>query len=170
VRAAEFSLRCGEAIIIPLRVRTERKDRQMPETIDPLDQPVNVNFKMTERDRRAFKVWCTQNGLTLTDGFLSGIALLRGMRDLVGPEPVETLLGTLRSASVFLIDQDSDLRVERRGAEAWAVCEGASIVNRDGGREPEPMPSSRDEAFIARTRFPLAEALRIARARAGVDE
>jgi hypothetical protein len=142
----------------------------MPEATDPLDQPVNVNFKMTERDRRAFKIWCTENGLTLTEGFHSGIALLRDLRALIGPEPVETLLGTIRSASVFLIDQDSDLRVERRGANAWAVCEGASVVNRAGGREHEPMPSSRDEAFIARTRFPLAEALRIARARTGVDE
>ena len=60
--------------------------------------------------------------------------------------------------------------MERRGPDAWAVREGASVVNRDGGREPEPMPSSRDESFIARTRFPLAEALKIARARAGVDE
>jgi len=142
----------------------------MAMTTDPLDRLVNVNFKMTERERRAFKIWCTENGLTLTEGFHSGIALLRDMRDLIGPEPVETLLGTLRSASVFLIDQDSDLRVERRGAEAWAVCEGPSVVNRAGGREPEPMPSSRDEAFIARTRFPLAEALRVARARLGDTE
>lgn len=142
----------------------------MATTTDPLDQLVNVNFKMTERDRRAFKIWCTENGLTLTDGFHSGVALLRAARELLGQEPVETLLEVIRSASVFLVDQDSDLRVERRGAAAWAVCEGGSVVNRDGGRELEPMPSSRDDDFIARTRFPLAEALKIARARAGVDE
>ena len=142
----------------------------MPEATDPLDLPVNVNFKMTERDRRAFKIWCTENGLTLTEGFHSGIALLRDVRALIGPEPVETLLEVIGSAASFLIDKERDLRVERRGANAWAVCEGASVVNRAGGREHEPMPSSREEDFIARTRFPLAEALRVARARVGGDE
>lgn len=141
-----------------------------PPEQDPLSETVNVNFRMSEGDRRDLKVWCVANDLTMTEAFVEGATLLRDLRALLGPEPVETLLGTLRSASVFLIDQDSDLRVERRGAEAWAVCDGASVVNRDGGREHEPMPSSRDEAFIARTRFPLAEALKIARARAGVDE
>lgn len=136
----------------------------MATTTDPLDRPVNVNFKMTERDRRAFKVWCTQNGLTLTEGFHSGIALLRELRARLGPEPADVLLGLIEAADGFLIDKEREIRVERRGPDAWAVREGASVVNRDGGREPEPMPFSRDEAFIARTRFPLAEALRIARA------
>lgn len=138
----------------------------MATTTDPLDQLVNVNFKMTERDRRAFKVWCTQNGLTLTEGFHSGIALLRELRARLGPEPADVLLELIGAADGFLIDKEREIRVERRGPDAWAVREGASVVNRDGGREHEPMPSSRDEAFIARTRFPLAEALRIARARA----
>lgn len=142
----------------------------MATTTDPLDQLVNVNFKMTERDRRAFKIWCTQNGLTLTDGFHSGVALLRAVREMIGPEPVETLLEVIGSATSFMVDKDRDLRVERRGDTAWAVCEGASVVNRDGGREPVPISSSRDDDFIARTRFPLAEALRVARARAEVDQ
>lgn len=137
---------------------------------DPLDQVVNVNFRMTERDRRAFKAWCAEQGLTLTDGFHEGIALLRGVRDRLGSEPVETLLEAIGSADGFLIDKEREIRVERRGPDAWAVREMASVVNRDGEREPEPTPSSRDEDFIARTRFPLAEALRIARARAGVEE
>jgi hypothetical protein len=46
----------------------------------------------------------------------------------------------------------------------------ASVVNRNGKREHEPMSSSRDEAFIARTRFTLAEALSVARARVGDTE
>lgn len=142
----------------------------MTQTTDPLDQPVNVNFKMTERDRRAFKIWCTQNGLTLTDGFHSGIALLRELRARLGPEPADVLLGLIEAADGFLIDKEREIRVERRGPDAWVVREGASVVNRDGGHEHEPMPSSRDEAFIARTRFPLTEALKIARARAGVGE
>lgn len=133
---------------------------------DPLDQVVNVNFRMTERDRRAFKAWCAAQGLTLTDGFHEGVTLLRGVRDRFGPEPAETLLDVICAADGFLIDKGRELRVERRGGDAWAVREGASVVNRDGEREHEPLPSSRDEAFIARTRFGLAEALRVARARA----
>jgi hypothetical protein len=135
-----------------------------------LEQVVNVNFRMTERDRRTFKAWCAENGLTLTEGFHEGISLLRDVRALLGPEPTSTLLNTIGAADSFLINREQEIWVARREADAWAVCEGASVVNRSGGREHEPMPSSRDEAFIARTRFPLAEALRIARARAGVDE
>lgn len=139
---------------------------------EPTSDPdtVNVNFRMSERDRRDLKIWCVENDLTMTDALVAGVSLLRDLRALLGPESAEGLLEAIRSASVFLVDQDSDLRVERRGAAAWAVCEGASVVNRDGGRELEPMPSSRDDDLIARTRFPLAEALRIARARAGADE
>jgi len=132
---------------------------------DPLDQVVNVNFRMTERDRRAFKAWCAEQGLTLTDGFHEGVTLLRGVRDRFGPEPAETLLEMIGAADGFLIDKERELRVERRGTDLWAVREGASVVNRDGEREHEPMPSSRDDAFIARTRFGLAEALKVARER-----
>ena len=137
---------------------------------DPLDQTVNVNFRMTERDRRAFKSWCAEQGLTLTEGFHEGVTLLRGIRDRFGPEPAGVLLDTIDAADGFLIDKERELRVERRGPDTWAVREMASVVNRDGEREHEPMPSSRDEAFIARTRFGLAEALRVARERAEVAE
>ncbi len=137
---------------------------------DPLDQTVNVNFRMTERDRRAFKSWCAEQGLTLTEGFHEGVTLLRGVRDRFGPEPAGVLLDTIDAADGFLIDKERELRVERRGPDTWAVREMASVVNRDGEREHEPMPSSRDEAFIARTRFGLAEALRVARERAEVAE
>ena len=136
----------------------------------PLDQMVKVNFWMMERDRRAFKAWCAEQGLTLTDGFHEGRALLRGVRDRFGPENSETLLEMVGAADAYRIDAERELRVERRGAEAWAVREEASVVNRDGEREYEPMPSSRDEDFIARTWFGLAEALRVARARAAVSE
>lgn len=127
---------------------------------------VNVNFRMSERDRRDLKIWCVENDLTMTDALVAGVSLLRDLRALLGPESAEGLLEAIRSASVFLVDQDSDLRVERRGAAAWAVCEGASVVNRDGGWEHDPVQSSRDEAFISRTRFSLAEALKIAHERA----
>lgn len=136
---------------------------------DQLDQVVNINFRMTERDRRAFKAWCAEHGLTLTEGFHEGVALLRGVRDRFGPEPSGSLLELIGAAESFLVDAERDIRVERRGPEAWAVREMASVVNRDGEREREPMPSSRDEDFIARTRYTLAEALRVARMRAEAE-
>jgi hypothetical protein len=136
---------------------------------ETLDQLVNVNFRMRERDRRAFKAWCAEQGLTLTEGFHEGVVLLRGVRDRFGPEPSETLLELIGAAEIYLVDEKRDIRVERRGPDAWAVREMASVVNRDGEREREPMPSSRDEAFSARTRFGLREALRVARARAGSE-
>jgi hypothetical protein len=119
---------------------------------DPLDQVVNVNFRMTERDRRAFKAWCAEQGLTLTEGFHEGVALLRGVRDRFGSEPSGTLLELIGAADGFLIDEEREIRVERRGPDAWAVREMASVVNRDGEREHEPMPSSRDEDFIVASR------------------
>jgi hypothetical protein len=134
---------------------------------DPLDQAVNVNFRMTERDRRAFKAWCAEQGLTLTEGFHEGVALLRGVRDQFGPEPSGTLLELIGAADGFLIDEEREIRVEQRGGDAWTVCERGTVVNRDGEREPTSL--SRDEAFVARTRFGLQEALRVARARAGSE-
>ena len=51
--------------------------------------------------------------------------------------------------------------VEYRGAGAWAVVDGASNLNHDGQWEDEPRPSSRDDAFLSRCRFPLGQALRM---------
>lgn len=133
---------------------------------NPLDEPVNVNFRMTERDRRAFKAWCAEHGLTLTDGFREGTRLLRAVSGLFGPDSADALIGTIEAADRFMIDAERDIRVEHRGGDAWAVCERGAVVSQDGEREHEPLPSSRDEAFIARTRFGLAEALRVARERA----
>ena len=142
----------------------------MTRALEPTSDTVNVNFRMSERDRRDLKILCVEKNLTMTDALVAGVALLRGVRDRFGPEPATTLLETIDAADGFLIDKERELRVERRGQGAWAVREMASVVNRDGEREHEPMPSSRDEAFIARTRFGLAEALRVARERAGIDE
>lgn len=42
-----------------------------------LDDLVSLNFKITERERREFKVWCTERGLTQLEAFRKGIELLR---------------------------------------------------------------------------------------------
>lgn len=42
-----------------------------------LDELVSLNFKITERERREFKVWCAERGLTQVEAFRKGIELLR---------------------------------------------------------------------------------------------
>ena len=55
------------------------------------------------------------------------------------------------------------LYVEWRGDGNWCVKDMFQCYRADGEREHEPIPSSRDDAFIARTRFPLDEALELAK-------
>lgn len=45
---------------------------------DPkLDELVSLNFKISERERRAFKVWCASRGLTQVEAFKQGFRLLK---------------------------------------------------------------------------------------------
>ncbi|WP_252930532.1 hypothetical protein [Paracoccus sp. 08] len=44
---------------------------------DDLDALVSLNFKITERERRAFKVWCASKGLTQVESFKQGFKLLK---------------------------------------------------------------------------------------------
>lgn len=62
--------------------------------------------------------------------------------------------------------QVGTLQVELRDSEKglWAVTYAGSTINKDGEWEYEPLPSSRSEAYMSRTRFPLEEALEIAKA------
>ena len=46
-------------------------------TDDALEATVSINFKVTERERRAFKVWCAERGISQVDAFRKGIELLR---------------------------------------------------------------------------------------------
>ena len=41
--------------------------------------------------------------------------------------------------------------------ERWAVRQGCRCLNKDGGWEIEPQPSSRDDEFYSRCRFKLEE-------------
>lgn len=54
-----------------------------------------------------------------------------------------------------------DVAVVKRGDDKWVVFNGCSVLNRDDEWEYEPLPSSREEDFIARTRFSLEEAFRL---------
>lgn len=54
------------------------------------------------------------------------------------------------------------LRVEWRGGDTWCVTDGFGCYRADGTRESEPIPSSRDDAFISRTRFTFDDARELA--------
>lgn len=49
--------------------------------------------------------------------------------------------------------------VEQRGYGKWAVVDGRFVLANDGEWEVEPLPSNRDNAFIARTRYSFDEAV-----------
>lgn len=66
------------------------------------------------------------------------------------------------------IDRDMfTIRVERRGQDSWAVLRRGACWNRRTKQfEYEPLPSSRTDAYKRTHRFPLNQALAIAREQA----
>jgi hypothetical protein len=65
-------------------------------------------------------------------------------------------------ATVYSLE-DSEIKVEDRGAGAWAVTNGGhSCLNTDLEWEYEPLPSSRTQEFFERCRYGLPAALQIA--------
>ena len=53
---------------------------EKPKT-DPLDEIVSINLKVPERERRAFKVWCAERGITQVDAFRKGFQMLKDKED-----------------------------------------------------------------------------------------
>lgn len=58
------------------------------------------------------------------------------------------------------------ITVAYRGHGLWAVTRRRRCLGRDGSWDWEPMPSWRDDEWLAEHRFPEAEALRLAKAAA----
>ena len=50
-----------------------------------------------------------------------------------------------------------EMASQRNGAVKWVVRNSVGCLNRDGEFEYEPMPSSRDDDFLARCRFDTPE-------------
>lgn len=66
----------------------------------------------------------------------------------------------LKRAVVFRLTKNAT--IEKRADDKWAVVDNG-VLNKDLQWEYEPMPSSRTDEFIARTRFDsIDEALRAA--------
>lgn len=51
----------------------EKNDDEDPR----LNELVALNFKVTERERRAFKMWCASKGMTQVEAFKQGFELLK---------------------------------------------------------------------------------------------
>lgn len=72
--------------------------------------------------------------------------------------------GIVPTAFRFLTDDPSSaLRIAWRGCDMWAVVETGCCLNHDGEWEVEPLPSSRDDAFLERCRFTLRDAVQHAK-------
>lgn len=80
---------------------------------------------------------------------------------LAHADEIDALRARLSMAREFAVGR---LHVVWRSEGAWAVADGPFVLNRDGQWEWEPLPSGREEDFLARTRYTLVEALDAARA------
>lgn len=80
-------------------------------------------------------------------------------RELLTPHDQGTVVSGLPVAAY---DAGGDVRIEAAkqcdGSTLWAVRNGPSCLAKDGQWEYEPMPSSRDDAFFERCRYPTAQA------------
>jgi len=61
--------------------------------------------------------------------------------------------------SKAVIGREVFVEIRQSSTEArWAVCRNGFVLNANDKWEYEPMPSSRSEEFLARTRFGLDDA------------
>ncbi len=88
-------------------------------------------------------------------------------QDSILEAKIAELEARLAKATAFCVHSESHLEicVERRGNALWAVTHAGECLTADGDWWYEPLPSNRDEAFLAATRFPLDKAWALAEAK-----
>jgi len=85
-----------------------------------------------------------------------------------GPDPLEiTVEATQYTITPAALRDTYDgsvwsVTVEYRGKGKWAVLNVGRTLTVDGDWEEEPRPSSREDNYLARCRFELEDALRLA--------
>lgn len=117
----------------------------------------------------------TQSGLAGVVGERARVAIKHEhvellVRDLrTGAQEIRDLLALVRKARYYEIGRSKtegmDIWVCWRGGENWAVTSGpsgGSCYTREKEWEYEPLPSSRDEKYLARARYTLEEAMKVA--------
>lgn len=86
---------------------------------------------------------------------------------MTAPEPAVNVTATTYTVSVLPddnIDHDTyAITVEARGNGLWAVLRHRWCLGSDGEWEFEPIPSERTDEWLASHRFPLDEAVELAR-------
>lgn len=88
-------------------------------------------------------------------------AELRGYREQTRIHYVHTLAklaaaeAALDTATEFMFAKDTFIRkaIQRDGGTKWKVSRNGEVLATDGEWEYEPLPSSRDDEFLARTRY-----------------
>lgn len=103
----------------------------------------------------------TETGQSISVGFP-----VCTMTEYVGEEAAQTIATMLNLAEIAsAFDLGGRVQVVKRSGSTWAIWNGASCLNRDLEWEWEPQPSSREDDYITRTRWPTAqEAISFARA------
>lgn len=127
----------------------------------------NVNLRVAESERWAFKAWCAENRMSQVEAFREAFAVLGAAKALAPGLSGAALATLLSGVAEVVIDRDLEVILSRRSwtdpAHAWVVrVMETGILTRDGERVSEPLPSNLDEAFIAATRFTMEEAIEVA--------
>lgn len=88
---------------------------------------------------------------------LSDEALIEELQRLVKNHDVlQPVRYRFRNENIFI--ERADRRLADRWHVMWKVLSGGWVLNSSGEWEYEPMPSSRDDEFLTRTRFSISEA------------
>jgi hypothetical protein len=111
-----------------------------------------------------------KNETTITELLDSLVVLSRALENENQLEVNRTIdnlnyvIEILKGVRSFRIADDIDVVLRDTEKNLWAVCVfSSSVLDEDLNRHYELMSYSRDDAFIELTRFPLIEALKIAK-------
>lgn len=71
------------------------------------------------------------------------------------PRPIVYDVGAMPIINGRLVplNHNHSVTIEYRASNKWAICDGRRCLSKNGTFEFEPMPSSRDDEFLNRTRF-----------------
>lgn len=68
-------------------------------------------------------------------------------------QEISSLNHTLSKATSFLIDEQFEVRVDKRGENSWAILDGGNCLGRNREWEYEPLPTARTDDFKLMYRF-----------------
>lgn len=133
-----------------------------------MSEIVNLNFRIPESEKWAFKEFCAKHRMSQVEALRSGNALLRAVKKIEPKTDLEVFAGLIEGIDEIFIDRDHAISLQRRGwigARLWAVSVmGKTVLTKEGEQVYEPSPSSQDKDFINATWFTLGDAVAVAKA------